>query len=105
MIQDFAKWNKRAAAVYALGVWGMIGSYAYLKYTGHYSVPGKSHREVAVGHASPPVHGVIRLETVLFITCLPVQVIFKLPVTMVVSLNIRVSERYCYQPTTKQTAH
>ncbi|XP_029367053.1 small integral membrane protein 26-like [Echeneis naucrates] len=31
---EAAKWNKRAAAVYALGVWGMIGSFAFLKYTG-----------------------------------------------------------------------
>ncbi|XP_040892437.1 small integral membrane protein 26-like [Toxotes jaculatrix] len=34
--KDALKWNKRVSAVYALGVWTMIGSYAYYKYTGRY---------------------------------------------------------------------
>lgn len=32
--KDAVKWNKIASAVYALGVWSMIGSYAIFKYTG-----------------------------------------------------------------------
>ncbi|KAM3623119.1 uncharacterized protein V6R79_007259 [Siganus canaliculatus] len=34
--KDPAKWNIRASALYALGVWTMIGSYAFFKYTGRY---------------------------------------------------------------------
>lgn len=33
-LRDAARWSSRAAAVYALGVWTMIGSYAYFRYTG-----------------------------------------------------------------------
>ncbi|KAM3864845.1 small integral membrane protein 26-like [Diretmus argenteus] len=33
-IKDFAKWNTRVSIVYAVGVWTMIGSYAYYSYTG-----------------------------------------------------------------------
>ncbi|XP_030006727.1 small integral membrane protein 26-like [Sphaeramia orbicularis] len=33
---ELKKWNTRASAVYAVGIWTMIGSYAYLKYTGKY---------------------------------------------------------------------
>ncbi|KAG9277857.1 small integral membrane protein 26-like [Astyanax mexicanus] len=30
---DALKWNKRAAMVYAVGVWTMLGSYGYYRYT------------------------------------------------------------------------
>uniref|UniRef100_A0A3Q3KYH4 Small integral membrane protein 26 n=1 Tax=Mastacembelus armatus TaxID=205130 RepID=A0A3Q3KYH4_9TELE len=33
-LKDLAKWNIRLSAVYAVGVWTMIGSYAYFRYTG-----------------------------------------------------------------------
>ncbi|XP_035032621.2 small integral membrane protein 26 [Hippoglossus stenolepis] len=33
-LDDVLKWNKRVSAVYAVGIWTMIGSYAYSKYTG-----------------------------------------------------------------------
>lgn len=40
--KDLAKWNTRVSAVYAVGIWTMIGSYAYFKYTGHYEdTPGE----------------------------------------------------------------
>uniref|UniRef100_A0A665VA67 Small integral membrane protein 26 n=1 Tax=Echeneis naucrates TaxID=173247 RepID=A0A665VA67_ECHNA len=46
---EAAKWNKRAAAVYALGVWGMIGSFAFLKYTGRLEdTPGRTDSGSAV---------------------------------------------------------
>uniref|UniRef100_A0A8C8E484 Small integral membrane protein 26 n=1 Tax=Oryzias sinensis TaxID=183150 RepID=A0A8C8E484_9TELE len=28
MLNDFVKWNTRMSAVYALGIWTMVGSYA-----------------------------------------------------------------------------
>uniref|UniRef100_A0A3P8T0P9 Small integral membrane protein 26 n=1 Tax=Amphiprion percula TaxID=161767 RepID=A0A3P8T0P9_AMPPE len=34
--KDAVKWNTRVSALYAAGVWGMIGSYAYFRYTGQY---------------------------------------------------------------------
>ncbi|XP_027146616.1 small integral membrane protein 26 [Larimichthys crocea] len=34
--KDLTAWNRRVSAVYAVGVWTMIGSYAYFKYTGRY---------------------------------------------------------------------
>uniref|UniRef100_A0A8C6KA87 Long intergenic non-protein coding RNA 493 n=2 Tax=Nothobranchius furzeri TaxID=105023 RepID=A0A8C6KA87_NOTFU len=33
MFKDVMKWNTRMSAVYALGIWTMVGSYAYIKYT------------------------------------------------------------------------
>ncbi|XP_072319693.1 small integral membrane protein 26-like [Eucyclogobius newberryi] len=30
------QWNTRMSALYALGVWTMVGSYFYFKYTGKY---------------------------------------------------------------------
>ncbi|XP_055014687.1 small integral membrane protein 26-like [Boleophthalmus pectinirostris] len=33
------QWNTRASAVYALGVWTMVGSYLYFKYTGKFDTP------------------------------------------------------------------
>ncbi|XP_070684463.1 small integral membrane protein 26-like [Pempheris klunzingeri] len=35
-LKDVVKWNIRGSVLYALGVWTMVGSYAYLKYTGRY---------------------------------------------------------------------
>uniref|UniRef100_A0A3Q3IS04 Uncharacterized protein n=1 Tax=Monopterus albus TaxID=43700 RepID=A0A3Q3IS04_MONAL len=34
MVKDAMRWNIRASLVYAVGVWTMIGSYAFFKYTG-----------------------------------------------------------------------
>ncbi|KAJ0033440.1 hypothetical protein NQD34_000547 [Periophthalmus magnuspinnatus] len=33
-MKQFMRWNARASAVYAVGVWTMVGSYFYFKYTG-----------------------------------------------------------------------
>ncbi|KAF3851853.1 hypothetical protein F7725_005208 [Dissostichus mawsoni] len=33
-VNDLLKWNKRMAIVYATGIWTMVGSYAFYKYTG-----------------------------------------------------------------------
>uniref|UniRef100_A0A087XWM2 Small integral membrane protein 26 n=1 Tax=Poecilia formosa TaxID=48698 RepID=A0A087XWM2_POEFO len=38
-IKDPIKWNYRVSAVYALGVWTILGSYAFLKYTGRLDDP------------------------------------------------------------------
>ncbi|XP_070781408.1 small integral membrane protein 26-like [Enoplosus armatus] len=35
--KDLMKWNTRMSAVYAAGIWTMIGSYAYFRYTGRYA--------------------------------------------------------------------
>ncbi|XP_035993495.1 small integral membrane protein 26-like [Fundulus heteroclitus] len=35
-LKDPMKWNARVSAVYAVGIWTMVGSYAYFKYTGRY---------------------------------------------------------------------
>ncbi|KAM4750409.1 small integral membrane protein 26-like [Anableps anableps] len=35
-LKDPVKWNTRVSAVYALGIWTMVGSYAFFKYTGRY---------------------------------------------------------------------
>ncbi|KAK7930708.1 hypothetical protein WMY93_007103 [Mugilogobius chulae] len=32
--KNVLRWNKGASAVYALGIWTMVGSYFYFKYTG-----------------------------------------------------------------------
>ncbi|XP_037621645.1 small integral membrane protein 26-like [Sebastes umbrosus] len=37
--KDLAKWNVRVAAVYAVGIWTMIGSYTLFRYTGRYEDP------------------------------------------------------------------
>lgn len=43
-LKDVSKWNKRMSIVYAVGVWGMIGSYAVFKYMGRYDDnPGEMH--------------------------------------------------------------
>ncbi|AWP06244.1 Hypothetical protein SMAX5B_001988 [Scophthalmus maximus] len=34
MPKSLLSWNKRVSAVYAFGMWTLIGSYALLKYTG-----------------------------------------------------------------------
>ncbi|XP_044046723.1 small integral membrane protein 26-like [Siniperca chuatsi] len=34
--KDLVRWNTRVSAVYAVGIWTMIGSYAFFKYTGRY---------------------------------------------------------------------
>ncbi|KAK2815575.1 hypothetical protein Q5P01_026042 [Channa striata] len=34
--KDLLKWNRRVSAVYAVGIWTMVGSYAYFRYTGRY---------------------------------------------------------------------
>ncbi|MEQ2212935.1 hypothetical protein XENOCAPTIV_007077, partial [Xenoophorus captivus] len=34
--RDVMKWNSRVSAVYAVGIWTMVGSYAYYKYTGRF---------------------------------------------------------------------
>ncbi|XP_040002577.1 small integral membrane protein 26-like [Xiphias gladius] len=45
--KDLLKWNKRVSAVYAIGIWSMIGSYAYFRYTGRYEdTPVKKEEEV-----------------------------------------------------------
>ncbi|XP_072239826.1 small integral membrane protein 26-like [Leuresthes tenuis] len=36
VIKDFMKWNKGVSAVYAIGIWTMICSFGYFKYTGRY---------------------------------------------------------------------
>ncbi|XP_060949567.1 small integral membrane protein 26-like [Limanda limanda] len=47
MLKDVLKWNKRVSAVYALGIWTMIGSYAYYQYTsGDEDKPGKRKERV-----------------------------------------------------------
>nr|XP_043884752.1 small integral membrane protein 26-like [Solea senegalensis] len=35
-LKDLAKWNKRVSAAYAIGIWSMVVSYGYFKYTGRY---------------------------------------------------------------------
>ncbi|KAM4583844.1 small integral membrane protein 26-like [Odontesthes bonariensis] len=35
-IKDFMKWNKSVSALYAVGIWTMICSFGYYKYTGRY---------------------------------------------------------------------
>ncbi|TNM85564.1 hypothetical protein fugu_007835 [Takifugu bimaculatus] len=35
-LNDVSKWHKRMSVVYAFGVWSMIASYAFFKYTGRY---------------------------------------------------------------------
>ncbi|XP_068452545.1 small integral membrane protein 26-like [Clinocottus analis] len=32
--KDVTKWNKRVSIVYAVGIWTMVGSYAYISYFG-----------------------------------------------------------------------
>ncbi|XP_073320809.1 small integral membrane protein 26-like [Pagrus major] len=45
--KDVTKWNTRMSAVYAAGIWTMIGSYAYFKYTGRLDgVPVEKGEEV-----------------------------------------------------------
>ncbi|XP_068583281.1 small integral membrane protein 26-like [Cebidichthys violaceus] len=34
--KDVVKWNTRVSAVYAVGIWTMVGSYAYVKYSGRF---------------------------------------------------------------------
>lgn len=42
-LKDMVKWNTRVSALYALGIWTMISSYAYYRYTGQYdeTLPGE----------------------------------------------------------------
>lgn len=44
--KDLLKWNARVSAVYAIGIWTMVGSYAYLKYTGRCEVSPGERREL-----------------------------------------------------------
>ncbi|XP_029920904.1 small integral membrane protein 26-like [Myripristis murdjan] len=34
--KDLAKWNTRVSILYAVGVWSMVGSYAYYRYHGYF---------------------------------------------------------------------
>ncbi|XP_028461585.1 small integral membrane protein 26 [Perca flavescens] len=34
--KEVLKWNTRLSAVYAVGIWTMVGSYAFFRYTGRY---------------------------------------------------------------------
>ncbi|XP_031723081.1 small integral membrane protein 26 [Anarrhichthys ocellatus] len=44
--KDLVKWNKRVSAVYAVGIWTMVGSYAYVTYSGRFDTPVKKREEV-----------------------------------------------------------
>ncbi|XP_061628136.1 small integral membrane protein 26-like [Phyllopteryx taeniolatus] len=35
-LKDVTKWNRIVSTVYAMGVWTMIGSFAYFHYTGRF---------------------------------------------------------------------
>lgn len=48
--KDLLKWNARVSAVYAIGIWTMVGSYAYLKYTGRCEVAPGERRELWNSH-------------------------------------------------------
>ncbi|XP_038125900.1 small integral membrane protein 26-like [Cyprinodon tularosa] len=37
--KDLMKWNSRVSALYAVGIWTMLGSYAYFRHTGRYTDP------------------------------------------------------------------
>ncbi|XP_071360516.1 small integral membrane protein 26-like [Trachinotus anak] len=65
-LNDVAKWNKRASIVYALGIWSMIGSYAYFKYTGRYEDTQVS-KEDAQKQEDPNqlVHQTVHTKTVI----------------------------------------
>ncbi|KAF7664705.1 hypothetical protein LDENG_00168790 [Lucifuga dentata] len=52
--KDVAKWNTRVSIVYAAGVWTMIGSYAYYKYTGRYDEKPKKKEEKEVKEPENP---------------------------------------------------
>lgn len=44
-LNNVPKWHKRMSVVYAFGVWSMIASYAFFKYTGRYDdAPGESYK-------------------------------------------------------------
>ncbi|XP_075891502.1 small integral membrane protein 26-like [Nelusetta ayraudi] len=45
-LKDMVKWNTRVSALYALGIWTMISSYTYYRYTGQYdeTLPGKKEK-------------------------------------------------------------
>ncbi|XP_034087708.1 LOW QUALITY PROTEIN: small integral membrane protein 26-like [Gymnodraco acuticeps] len=46
-VNTLLKWNKRMAIVYATGVWTMIGTFIFYKYTGRYEdMPVKKEEEV-----------------------------------------------------------
>ncbi|KAL7405320.1 hypothetical protein ABVT39_027209 [Epinephelus coioides] len=45
-MKDAQKWNTRMAALYAFGVWTMIGSYALLRYTGRLELTPVKKEEV-----------------------------------------------------------
>ncbi|XP_022595773.1 small integral membrane protein 26-like [Seriola dumerili] len=65
-LSDLPKWNKRAAAVYAFGIWTMIGSYAYFRYTGRYE--DKPVTEEVVQEQEDPdqvVHQTLHSKTIL----------------------------------------
>ncbi|XP_045902717.1 small integral membrane protein 26-like [Micropterus dolomieu] len=35
-LKDMMKWNTRVSAAYAVGIWTLIGSYAFFRYTGRF---------------------------------------------------------------------
>lgn len=41
-VKKVMRWNVGASIVYAVGVWTMVGSYFYFKYTGKYDTPPES---------------------------------------------------------------
>ncbi|KAJ3614905.1 hypothetical protein NHX12_018474 [Muraenolepis orangiensis] len=44
-LRDFTKWNNRAALLYAVGAWTMIGSVGYYSYKGYVTVNKNNKKE------------------------------------------------------------
>ncbi|XP_034543737.1 small integral membrane protein 26-like [Notolabrus celidotus] len=67
-IQDMMKWNVRASALYAVGVWTMIGSYGFLKYSGRLEdVPEvKTEDEEVPENLERVVHETAHSKTVIY---------------------------------------
>ncbi|XP_044202489.1 small integral membrane protein 26-like [Thunnus albacares] len=65
--KDLAKWNTRVSAVYAVGIWTMIGSYAYYSYTGRYEDKSEKKEEVVQEPDDPNqvVHQTAHTKTVI----------------------------------------
>ncbi|KAF6724576.1 hypothetical protein FQA47_015859 [Oryzias melastigma] len=62
--KDFAKWNTKVSAVYALGIWTMISSFAYFKYTGRYDDTTEQKKEEVVEEpADPNTHVYVTAHT------------------------------------------
>ncbi|XP_028272893.1 small integral membrane protein 26-like [Parambassis ranga] len=61
--KDGVRWNVRMSAVYALGVWTMIGSYAFFKYTGRWEgLPVKTEEEKEKEEEEDPNRVVYKTE-------------------------------------------